>query len=210
MLEVSFPVVEVFSSLQGEGANTGKPVVFIRLGGCNLACPWCDTDFSHPVTMSLSQILEKVHAFSDRHAVIITGGEPMIHESIGELLSVLKDQGYWIGIETNGVIAPSSTSRRLIDYISVSPKALYAELYQEGQMLEEADEVRIVVDGDCAAFCEEMRQRIRARFYFLSPCEKEGHFNFAEAVSMLGKLNRQHQKSPWLLSFQTHKLAGFR
>lgn len=210
MSDTSFPVVEIFSSLQGEGANTGKPVVFIRLGGCNLACPWCDTDFSHPSRMTLSQIMEKVCSFPDRHAVIITGGEPTIQESLGELLSALKDQGYWIGIETNGVVAPNSADRQMIDYISVSPKALYGELYQDGQMLEQADEVRIVVDGDCADFCEEMRQRIRARFYFLSPCEKEGRFNFSEAVSMLGKLNQQHQKAPWLLSFQTHKLAGFR
>ena len=209
--KILLPVVEIFSSLQGEGANTGKPVLFIRLGGCNLACPWCDTDFMHFTRMSLDQIIEEGERLAPSpRAAIITGGEPFIHPSLVQLLERLKALGYWIGVETNGVQAPPAGTLSLIDYISVSPKVIYRALYLPGKMLDRADEVRIVVDGEAAPFCREMRERIRARFYFLSPCEKGGAFNIAETVSLLGQLNMDHPRDPWLLSIQTHKWAGFR
>ena len=208
---LSLPVVEIFASRQGEGAQTGRPAVFVRLGGCNLACPWCDTDFRHAERVAIDVLLQQVDACSEGiRSVIVTGGEPTIHPELPALLEALKGQGYWIGIETNGVNAPQDEVRRFLDYLAVSPKALYEPLYDEERMVTEADEVRIVVDGEIDAFCAAMRERIHARHYFLSPCEREGKMNWEETVETLGRINRNHRHHPWLLSVQSHKLAGFR
>ena len=204
-----YRIVEVFQSLQGEGYNTGKPVVFLRFGGCNLACPWCDTDYQVYETLDEETVVARVSAFRIK-AVIVTGGEPFIQKGLDVLLSRFKDLGYWIGAETNGIVAPPEDWLRLIDYVAVSPKALYADLYDDGQMITRADEVRIVAEGDVQDFCEQMRNRIEAAHYYLSPCEREGVFNVEETVKLLGVLNRGRRSGKWLLSLQVHKLAGFK
>lgn len=208
---MNLPVVEIFRSMQGEGANTGKPVVFVRLGRCNLACPWCDTDFSVTRPMPPEAIADAVDECSDGVlAVVVTGGEPTVHPGLPELLRELKDRGYWLALETNGVNAPDAESSKLLDYVAVSPKAMYAELYDDEKMATKADEVRIVADGDIEDFCANMRSRISARHYFISPCERDGVMDVATAVALLGRLNSSQRANPWLLSLQTHKLAGFR
>ncbi|HNX33613.1 MAG TPA: 7-carboxy-7-deazaguanine synthase QueE [Kiritimatiellia bacterium] len=205
----TYPVVEIFQSLQGEGYNTGKEVVFLRFGRCNLYCPWCDTDFATHESLGIDAVVARVAEFRSK-ALILTGGEPFIQEGLEDLLSKFKDLGYWIGAETNGLVAPPQECLRKIDYLSVSPKALYAFLYEDERMVTRADEVRVVVDGDVRSFCEEMRNRIEALHYFLSPCEREGMINIEETVRLLGELNRGRRQGKWLLSLQTHKLAGFR
>jgi organic radical activating enzyme len=140
----------------------------------------------------------------------VTGGEPFIQEGLGGLLERFKELGYWIGAETNGLVAPPQEWARRIDYVAVSPKALYAELYDDETMVRRADEVRIVVDGDARAFCEAMRDRIEAEHYFLSPCERDGGVNVEETVRLLGVLNRSRRRGKWLLSVQAHKLGHFR
>lgn len=66
----TYPVVEIFASLQGEGYNTGKAVVFLRFGGCNLACPWCDTDFRHFEVLDGDAVVARVTALADRKSVV--------------------------------------------------------------------------------------------------------------------------------------------
>ena len=205
----TYPVAEIFESLQGEGYNTGKEVVFLRFGGCNLKCPWCDTPHEISDTLDEEAIVARVAAFRPK-ALILTGGEPFIQKGLESLLTRFKDSGYWIGAETNGVRSPPEELRRRIDYMAVSPKALYAQLYDDERMVRQADEVRIVVDGEVRAFCDDMRNRIEAPRYFLSPCERGGVFNVEETVRLLGELNRGRRGGKWLLSLQTHKLAGFR
>ncbi len=207
--ESTYPVVEIFASLQGEGYNTGKEVVFLRFGGCNLACPWCDTECDAYARLDADAIVAKVSCLGFR-SLILTGGEPFIQDGLGDLMLRFKDLGFWIGVETNGVVAPPHAWSRLINYVSVSPKALYEELYDDERMLKRADEVRIVVDGDVEGFCERMRNRIEASHYFLSPCERDGMFNIEETVRLLGKLNDLRQRGKWMLSLQAHKLAHFR
>ena len=206
---LTYPVVEIFESVQGEGYNTGKEAVFLRFGGCNLACPWCDT--AHGVFEALDEetVVARVCGLKPK-AVILTGGEPFIQEGLEALLARLKELGYWIGAETNGVVAPDPAWLRRIDYVAVSPKALYASLYDDERMLTRADEVRVVVDGDVRAFCDDMRNRIEAAHYFLTPCERDGAFNVEETIRLLGLLNRGRRQGKWLLSLQTHKLAGVR
>jgi len=206
---LTYPVVEIFESVQGEGYNTGKEAVFLRFGGCNLACPWCDTQYQVFGTLDEETIVARVAA-SRAKALVLTGGEPFIQEGLEPLLVRFKDLGYWIGVETNGLQAPPPAWLRRIDYVAVSPKALYADLYDDERMVRRADEVRIVVDGDTRAFCRDMRDRIEAAHYFLSPCERGGVFNVEETVRLLGVLNRGRRDGKWLLSLQTHKLSGLR
>lgn len=120
MLTTEYRIVEIFESLQGEGFNTGMPSIFIRFGKCNLACPWCDTDYNRYETKTLGEIMQIVNNFTARH-IIITGGEPTIQPKLELLLNELKAQGYFIAIETNGL----KPVPEQIDYIATSPKRLY-------------------------------------------------------------------------------------
>ncbi len=204
---LQFPVVEIFESLQGEGANTGMPSIFIRFGRCNLRCSWCDTPYQQYRFMSFAEILERVAQFSARN-IIITGGEPTIVPNLAHLLAHLKAQGFFLAIETNGL----ENVPEEIDYIATSPKFQFAKMYEK-QGIKKANEVRIVVDklknpADFLAFCQTIRQRIQADFYFLSPCQINGEFNLLQTLQLLGDLNAKPQKKPWLLSLQTHLLVG--
>lgn len=197
-----YDLVEIFESLQGEGRNTGRPCVFVRLAGCNLACPWCDTDVGKRFSMDLSELAGEIASYRPK-SVVITGGEPTIAPGMPELVAELKRRGYWIAVETNALTAPSWL--QFTDYVAASPKFEYAGLYQPGEMLDAADEVRIVTScEETAGFCREMQGRIRANDYYVSPCERDGEIDFATAKSVLGQLEG------WSLSVQLHKILGFR
>ena len=115
-----YHLVEIFESLQGEGRNTGRPVVFVRFAGCNLACPWCDTDVRKNFSASLDDLVAEVKSHHAK-SVILTGGEPSLVKGMAELISALKAAGYWIGVETNGTNEPAWFGQ--IDYVACSPKA---------------------------------------------------------------------------------------
>lgn len=121
-------VHSIFHTIQGEGPFCGTPAVFIRLAGCNLQCPQCDTDYSSKrQSASALQILASVAMWARRGLVVITGGEPF-RQNLTELLTVLTNCGYYVQIETNGTFAPStfdynfSTDKRRGAYIVCSPK----------------------------------------------------------------------------------------
>lgn len=100
-------VVEIFLSIEGEGKRAGLPAVFIRLAGCNLACSYCDTRYAcdNPEyqEMTVPQIVDKVAAYGCPR-VTITGGEPLIHEGIKELIDALCNSLFDVNIETNGSV----------------------------------------------------------------------------------------------------------
>lgn len=198
----SYRIVEIFESLQGEGFNTGMPSIFIRFGKCNLACPWCDTNYNQFEPKSLDEVLDIVHGYTARN-VIITGGEPTIQPHLDPLLDTLKAEGYFLAIETNG-LKPVPAQ---IDYIATSPKRLYEKAYRK-KHIDFAHEVRIVVDGDVRDFCEQMENTIRAEHYYLSPCETDGRMNMLDTITQLGQLNARPGRPHWQLSIQTHKLAN--
>lgn len=197
-----YRIVEMFETLQGEGFNTGMPSIFIRFGKCNLACPWCDTNYNQFEQKSLDEILHTVRQFSAKN-IIITGGEPTIQPDLEILLDQLKAEGYFIAIETNG-LKPVPLQ---IDYIATSPKRLYQKNYLKHH-IPYAHEVRIVVDGDVLNFCEQIEQTIKAERYYLSPCEENGVMNMLDTITQLGRLNQRPNKPRWQLSIQTHKIAG--
>lgn len=191
-----YDLVEIFESLQGEGRNTGRPCVFIRFAGCNLKCPWCDTDVKKRFSVSLEELVREVKGFKAK-SVILTGGEPTLVKEMPELVAALKKDGYWIGVETNGTIAADWLG--FVDYVACSPKR-GAPL-----ALSTADEVRVVAEDEAiAAFCREIRSKIAATDYYVSPCDRGGQIDFSTAKSVLSQLDG------WSLSVQLHKLLGFR
>ena len=199
---MTYPLVEIFESLQGEGRNTGRPCVFVRFAGCNLKCPWCDTDVSRRFELSLTDLVKEIGGFRAK-SVILTGGEPTIQSGIPELVAKLKADGYWIGVETNGLRTEDWLS--FVDYVACSPKIEFADRYAPGTALASADEVRVVASSEEAVdFCRQIRQRIAATDYYVSPCDRDGKIDFATAKAVLARLDG------WSLSVQLHKLLGFR
>ena len=100
-------IIEIFSSISGEGLRQGLPATFIRCAGCNLNCAWCDTPESHGngTEMTIGEIVSRVSLGMPRY-VIITGGEPLLQdEELKELLLALRDVGCRIEIETNGTLS---------------------------------------------------------------------------------------------------------
>lgn len=115
---------EIFHSIQGEGPSIGKPSIFLRLGGCNLKCTWCDSKFTWDPkvadnkVMSETEIIKKIKSLPCKH-LVITGGEPLLQqERLKSLLEKLKT--YTAEIETNGSI--SLKIGKLIEQINCSPK----------------------------------------------------------------------------------------
>lgn len=127
---MKYPVIEIFASIQGEGAFIGKPAVFVRLAGCNLRCEWCDTKGSWDETrsefekLSVEQIVTKImEAGNNRKLIVLTGGEPTIYD-LTPLIKSLRDCGFYVAIETNGTnwIESSVTDHHKPDWITCSPK----------------------------------------------------------------------------------------
>ncbi len=199
-------IVEIFKSIQGEGHNFGKEVIFIRLGNCNLKCSWCDTEWNKYKEFTIQEILNEISKYKCKN-VIITGGEPTIN-NLTPLLIELKNKGYWIAIETNGT---NNIDYTYIDYIATSPKFIYGSNIVK---LKEANEVRIVVDTDnkmdFITFCINIKNKIKAKKYFLSPVEIEGEFKNLE---LLGEIKQELEKrgaGEWEISIQLHKLMKIR
>lgn len=179
-----YAVNEIFYSLQGEGYFTGTPAVFLRLSGCNLKCPFCDTDHSASEPMEIGAIVERLASFPARH-LVITGGEPSLQ--VDDLLAdVLHEAGFYIQIETNG----THPLPEAIDWVTCSPK-------KGGPVvLSRIDELKVVYDG--ATDPEETASELPAAMhYFLQPCSGK---NIPETVSYV--LSHPY----WRLSLQTHKL----
>jgi len=117
-------ISEIFYSLQGEGALTGVPSVFVRTSGCNLRCNWCDTPYAswnpEGTPRTLVQIMTEIEKHPARN-VVLTGGEPMIAKDIRLLAAEIKKLGHHITIETAATVAPDSIA---CDLASLSPKLL--------------------------------------------------------------------------------------
>ncbi|WP_058365165.1 7-carboxy-7-deazaguanine synthase QueE [Haloparvum sedimenti] len=121
--EDALPINELFSSLQGEGTLAGQPSTFVRTSGCNLRCWFCDSYHTSweptGAWMDREAILDEVAARDPDH-VVLTGGEPLIHDAAVDLLHALDDRGYHLTVETNGTVVPPAETP--IDLASVSPK----------------------------------------------------------------------------------------
>lgn len=195
---MKYKLVEIFESLQGEGRNTGRPCVFVRFAGCNLACPWCDTDVGERFSMTLEELLAEIATYKAK-TVVLTGGEPTLLDGAPELVAALKKLGYYIAVETNATI--DAAWLQFVDYVACSPKAEFPEKIA----LKKANEVRVVASNDSVIeFCKKVKDLIEADDYYVSPCDHDGEIDFATAKSVLNQLEG------WSLSVQLHKILGFR
>lgn len=190
------PVMEHFYTLQGEGSHQGKAAYFIRLGGCDVGCVWCDVKDSwdaekHPL-LSVEQLLEAVKQ-TPAEIVVITGGEPLMH-NLDELTETFREAGLKMHLETSG----SHPLTGLWDWICLSPKKFKAPLEP---ILHLAHELKVVVfnksDFDWAEkYAAEVNPACRL---FLAP-EWDKREQVTPLIVEYIKANPQ-----WQLSLQVHK-----
>ena len=206
---MTYTVKEIYYTLQGEGANTGRPAVFLRFSGCNLwtgreedrataICQFCDTDFVGGTKYANARELADEVATqwdgngTSRRFVVITGGEPLLQLD-PPLIDSLHAKGFEIAIETNGTIeAPAG-----IDWICVSPKAGTVIKQRTG------NELKLVYPQ--AGLAPLALERLEFEHFFLQPMDgPEIEHNTERAA----RYCLEHPR--WRLSLQTHKLLGIR
>lgn len=189
-------VNEIFVSLQGEGHYTGTAAVFLRLSGCNLSCPFCDTQHQSYTEMSDEEIVRTVSSFVPRH-LVITGGEPTL-QLTSSLIDSLHEAGFYVQLETNGTLCPPSN----IDWITCSPKV------QEGGsiVLERANEVKMLYKGDGTDLTPALS--VEADEYRLQPLDTGDPVRNQEIVNQTINYIIEHPQ--WKLSLQTHKILNVR
>ena len=214
-----YRVNEIFFTLQGEGAHSGIPAVFVRFSGCNLRCPWCDTDFADFTEMSAEEIVAEMQSLYDvpnerRKMCVLTGGEPSLQVD-DKLIAALHEAGFYICIETNGT-RPLPEG---IDWITCSPKAesLGTHLGHSGLALKRANEVKVVFTGTYDP--EVWRTKIEAEHWMLQPLRYNGDLLMKSGIDEwsndtndnLDETVRYILAHPfWRLSVQLHKIAGLR
>ena len=211
---MSYQVKEIFYTLQGEGANAGRPAVFCRFAGCNLwsgreadrasaVCRFCDTDFVgtngtlggkfKTADALAAQIAAQWPVGDSTHRfVVLTGGEPLLQIDKA-LLAALHARGFQIAVETNGTIAAPEG----IDWLCVSPKAGASWVQREGQ------ELKVVwpqPELDLAAL-----EAARFSHHYVQPmdnAERARNTDICIALCL--------ERPIWRLSLQTHKMTGIR
>ncbi|MFM2291881.1 MAG: hypothetical protein RIS29_1694 [Bacteroidota bacterium] len=195
----SLTVVEIFNSVQGEGANVGRSATFIRLAFCNKNCAYCDTFWQTGTEMTLAEIRSEIEKYNTKF-LIWTGGEPTMQLD-DEVLAYF--DGYTHAIETNGTNPVPSR----IDYISCSPK-VGSQLLKKN--FTHVNEFRFpVIKGDELPNIDELPQ---ADNYFLSPVF-DGETQHCMDINFenLNYCMELIQKDPrWRLSVQLHKLIHVR
>lgn len=194
-----FRVNEIFYSLQGEGHNTGRAAVFVRFAGCNLRCPFCDTDFSDYREMTADEIICEISAFPARF-VVLTGGEPSLQVT-AQFVDQLHEAGFEVAIETNGTRPVPEN----IDWVTVSPKSPM----KEELIGRQPDEIKVIFDGktDPENFLPSPQGGIRGGL-FLQPCDVGDSLKNKAIVEACVEYIKLHPQ--WRLSLQTHKLIGFK
>ena len=130
---------EIFYSLQGEGYYSGTPAVFVRFSGCNLQCPFCDTQHDAGTAMAEEAIVAEVAKYPAR-LVVVTGGEPSL-QLTASLVDKLHETGKYVAVETNGTHPLPGN----VDWITLSPKSAYVD--GADVVLTRADEIKVVYDG---------------------------------------------------------------
>ena len=192
MKEDKLKLAEIFYSLQGEGFWAGHPAIFIRFSGCNLQCLWCDTDFSHKLTLTKEVIFQIIQNYPCK-LIVLTGGEPTLQLPLdendnSEFVQFFKDKGYRVHIESNGTqFIPKN-----LDWVTISPK--------ENWIIKGGDELKVVyVEQDLEHY-----NKTNFNYYYLQPCYTPGYTNYEETVQKVKEDNQ------WILSIQMHRILKIR
>jgi len=189
--------MEAFYTLQGEGAHSGKAAYFIRLGGCDVGCHWCDVKESWDVNahprLPIDSIVREALAYPGRMAVI-TGGEPLMHD-LTTLTAALQTAGFLTNIETSGVCEAVTGSW---DWICFSPKKFKKPnpvIYQQ------ADELKVIIYNQSDfAFAESFVPHLRP------DCRLFLQTEWSRTKEMLPLIVDYVKNNPqWQVSLQTHK-----
>ncbi len=192
---MNYPIVEMFHSVQGEGQWTGISTVFIRLSGCDVGCPWCDTKHSWPTSsqniVSAKAIAEYVDNKNPK-LVVITGGEPLMH-NLAPLTNALDRT---IAVETSGCYPISGS----IHWITLSPKPHRLPL---PDIYQSASELKVVIDKPSdLEFAEKESKKVGWQCcLFLQP-----QWENKESFPLVYDYILSHPR--WRLSLQTHKFLG--
>lgn len=192
---VMLPLMEQFYTIQGEGHHTGKAAYFIRVGGCDVGCHWCDVKESwnpdtHPPT-HIDEIVSQAKANSN--TIVITGGEPLTWD-MSPLTSALKKEGLDIHIETSGAYPLTGTW----DWICLSPKKMKLP---EPEIYSRADELKaIIFNKHDLKFAEEQAAKLSGE------CELYLQPEWSVREKMMPLIVDYVMKNPkWKISLQTHK-----
>ena len=195
--EERLKVNEIFYSLQGEGYNTGRAAVFVRLSGCNLSCPFCDTEHEQGKDMGLDEIADAIECFPAKF-VVITGGEPSL-QLTEHFVDVLHGRGLFVAVETNGTRPLPGN----VDWITLSPKDLFVG--NAGKVaLRKVNELKVVFDGIHEP--EEYDNIDVSHGRFLQPCDMGNAQRNAAIVEQTIDYIKMHPQ--WQLSLQTHKMVN--
>lgn len=197
---ITYPIVETFHSVQGEGAWTGTNAFFIRLAGCDVGCTWCDTKHSwnarrHPV--KTREEIAKAAKTANPAIVIITGGEPLMHD-LSPLTETLKDLGMQVHLETSGA-HPFSGS---FDWVTFSPKQFKPPHHS---IYHRASELKIVIANQQDLYWAEQQAQLVSpqTVKYLQP-----EWNTPQSKDLIFNYILQHPQ--WRISLQTHKLLDVR
>ncbi|ADQ16845.1 7-carboxy-7-deazaguanine synthase QueE [Leadbetterella byssophila] len=195
-LELGLPVMESFYTLQGEGFHSGKAAYFIRLGGCDVGCVWCDVKESwdaeaHP-QFRVEDIVNGALEYPGRLAVI-TGGEPLMYD-LNELTAELKQKGFQTNIETSGAHPLSGDW----DWICFSPKKFKAPLEEFYAV---ANELKVIVyNSSDFDFAEIHAAKVNPDCKLFLQVEWDRRERMMPSIVEYVKANPQ-----WRVSIQTHK-----
>jgi 7-carboxy-7-deazaguanine synthase len=190
------PLVEDFYTIQGEGYHSGKPAYFIRLGGCDVGCSWCDAKYTWNPKLYPPTEVETVVARAAScaaQAIVITGGEPLIYP-LGELTARLRERGLEIFLETSG----SHPFSGVFDWVCLSPKRRQPPL---DEAFGRADELKVIVESEeDFAWAELNAARVGKRcMLYLQP-------EWSVAERMMPAIVEYAKAHPrWNISIQTHK-----
>lgn len=193
------PLMEEFYSIQGEGANTGKAAYFIRIGGCDVGCNWCDVKESwnpkiHPLTPA-DEIIKNINQCKAR-AVVVTGGEPLTY-NLDYLCNELKSRKISTFLETSGTYSLTG----FWDWICLSPKKNRPPL--DG-IYTKADELKVIIyDESDFSWAEECAAKVKNDcLLFLQP-------EWSKRNNIMPLVIDYVMKHPrWIISLQSHKYMG--
>ncbi len=191
------PLMEHYHTIQGEGFNTGKACYFIRLGGCDVGCVWCDVKDSwdvskHPL-VKISEMVKMVKK-AKAERVVITGGEPLMHD-LSELTNEFRKESIQVFLETSGAYPLTGKW----DWICVSPKKFKKPL---DAVLKKADELKVIIfNKSDFNWGEEHADKVQSSCkLFLQP----EYSVFSKMIPFIIEYVKQHPQ--WIISLQTHKV----